>query len=436
MKCFPTWMLLFLFGAGANLRAADPPTSNIQHVANTPGLIAFWDFKHAQDGVWTSYYDAQSVDRAFRLHLKRIGDPKTYTLENWPYTDEDSKPAFDHDGPFGHAARFNKGYIYGAVERNDFDRTPLDLHGHQPFTLIAWAKFIGKRHMVAGIWDEGGWDKYAGRRQVALFGGLFGKKGVIAHVSATGASSFPQSNANGSQYARLRAIDGQDFKNNQWVAMATTYDPTKAKVTAYLNGTMTPLMMTDSVAQDVYRYPEKQAANPYDFALPIYAPRAFVLKYNGYHLEQDGISEHRLRVDLDRRTLLYECDPPEPKNPKTFRVLFDIQREDKSLLAKPIEFRAGHGQQAAIPTDLSVVTGDTLRTTLEVRQDDQWKPVGKAIDLPLREGAPFTFGRALGLGSEDLTHGSQISIDGVAVFNRVMDERELKALSFTGSGAN
>ena len=79
--------------------------------------------------------------------------------------------------------------------------------------------------MVAGIWDEGGWSKYAGSRQVALFAGLFNQKGTIAHVSATGAASFPQSSVSGSQYARLRAIDAQPFDNDQWVAMAATFNP-------------------------------------------------------------------------------------------------------------------------------------------------------------------------------------------------------------------
>ena len=56
---------------------------------------------------------------------------------------------------------------------------------------MAWVKFVGKRHLVAGIWDEGGWDKDGGRRPIALFGGLFGSKGVIGHISATGAASYP-----------------------------------------------------------------------------------------------------------------------------------------------------------------------------------------------------------------------------------------------------
>jgi hypothetical protein len=130
----------------------------------------------------------------------------------------------------------------------------LDINGHQPFTLIAWINFIGKRHLVAGIWDEGGWDKYGGRRQIALFGGLFGSKGVIGHISATGASSYPQSTISGSQYARCRAIDGRGFDNGQWVSMAMTFDPSTEKVTVFCDGVATPTHITDPVAKDVFRH--------------------------------------------------------------------------------------------------------------------------------------------------------------------------------------
>lgn len=104
---------------------------------------------------------------------------------------------------------------------------------------------MGKRHLVAGIWDEGGWDKYGGRRQIALFGGLFGSKGIIGHISATGASSYPQSTASGSQYARCRAIDGRAFENGEWVAMAMTFDPSTKTVTVYCDGEATPTRITE-----------------------------------------------------------------------------------------------------------------------------------------------------------------------------------------------
>ena len=167
--------IAFCLPAGDGLfRAGRRPGRPCGEVAKTKGLVAFWDFSLMQDGRWASYHDENVVRRAFPVSLRRIGDPKSYTPGDWPYTDEKSKLMFDASGPFGHAVRFNQGYIFAEVARSEFDKSPLDIHGRQPFTLSAWTKFVGQRHLVAGIWDEGGWDKYGGRRQIALFGGLFG----------------------------------------------------------------------------------------------------------------------------------------------------------------------------------------------------------------------------------------------------------------------
>ena len=226
------------------------------------GLVAFWHFGRSGGTAWRSCYDRTVMDRALSILLRRIGDERSYAPADWPYDDANGRLQFDRGGPFGHAVRFNGGYIFGAVEREPFDGTLLELHGKRPFTLVAWVKFVGRRHLVAGIWDEGGWDRYAGRRQAALFAGLFGQQSVIAHVSATGAASYPQSTHAGSQFARLRALDGQPFGNDTWVAMALTHDPARAEVCAYLNGKLTPMKLTDPVAQDLFQYPEEQIANP------------------------------------------------------------------------------------------------------------------------------------------------------------------------------
>ena len=409
----------------------EPKESNRQAVAETAGLVAFWDFNNAKDNAWISYYDSNVVDRAYPLYLRRIGDAVAYPVDGWPYQDDKSQLMYDSTGPFGKAVRFNKGYVYGAVERKDFDGTPLDLHGKRPFTMISWVKFTGSRHMVAGIWDEGGWDKYAGRRQAALFAGLFGRKGLTAHISATGASSYPQSTANGSQYARCRALDGAAFENNQWVALAMTYDPATEEVRAYQNGVMTPLAVTDSVEQDVYQYKDKQAANPYKFRHPIYSPLAFVLKYNGYSLATNGISEHRLSIDLEKRSLTYGRDQMAESRTPDFRLFFDIKRQGESILSQVIEMNALDGQRAEIPFGVKVAMGDEVSTRLEMQSDGVWQQVGTVVTRQIQEGAPFTFGRALGLGAEELNHGSQLYLDGVAVFNRVLSAKELEGLSFT-----
>ena len=308
--------LLAIVLAASNVTLGDEAEQRATTVAKTKGLIAFWDFSLMQEGKWTSYHDDDVVKHGYPVVLRRIGDPKSYKPEEWPHTDEESKLVFDSSGPFGHAVRFNKGYVFAEVPRSEFDRSPLDIHGRQPFTLIAWVKFVGKRHLVAGIWDEGGWDKYGGRRQIALFGGLFGSKGVIGHISATGASSYPQSTVSGSQYARCRAIDGRGFENDQWVAMAMTFDPSTEMVTVYCDGVATPTHITDPVAKDVFKYEEPVASNPYHFPWPIYSPRSFVLKFNGYDVQSSGsTSTGFVWTRRRRRLFMTEAD----QRPKTTR---------------------------------------------------------------------------------------------------------------------
>ncbi|MDY0167563.1 MAG: hypothetical protein RBS80_13535 [Thermoguttaceae bacterium] len=405
----------------------------VAQVAETKGLVAFWDFRLAEDGRWTSYYDPGVVDRGYKVVLRRIGDPKPYSPDQWPYADEASELRYDGSGPFGRAVRMNKGYIFAEVPRSEFDGSPLDVHGRQPFTLIAWVQFIGARHLVAGIWDEGGWHKYRGRRQIALFGGLFGSRGVIGHVSTTGASSYPQSTIPGSQYARARAIDGRNFDNGHWVALAMTFAPDHDRVTVYCNGTATPLDKTDPVAQDVFRYPEPVAANPFHFPWPIYSPRAFVLKYNGYDVESSGVHEHWLYVDTERGVLQYARSSLDSTAVRAeYRIAFNVERDGAGLLRAPLVFAAVNQQDAALPDSVRIQVGDEIVTSLEVREGDAWKRVGTEIRYPIREGAPFTFGRALGLGTEPIDHGTQLLLDGVAVFNRVLTEKELKSLSFCG----
>lgn len=425
-------LLLVAVLLGRTIVAAESEEERrVWQVATTKGLIAFWDFSLTEDGAWTSYHDEDVAQRGYPVFLRRIGDPQSYRPDQWPYSDEQSKLVFDSSGPFGRAVRFNKGYVFGEVPRSEFDRSPLDIHGHQPFTLIAWVKFIGARHLVAGIWDEGGWDKYGGRRQIALFGGLFGSRGVIGHVSATGAASYPQSTVSGSQYARCRAIDGRAFDNNQWIAMAMTFDPATEQVRVYCDGTATASQITDPVAQDVFRYDEPVSSNPYHFPWPLFSPRTFVLKFNGYNVQTSGVYEHWLLVDTEEGAITYDrsCPASEKVQP-AYRVEFSVTRAGKSLLPQPLSLVAAGKTRAALAGGMKIKPGDQVVASLHAPGDDGWRQVGTEIRYRVREGSPFTFGRALGLGTEPIDHGTQLCIDGVAVFNRVLGDKELRELSF------
>lgn len=398
---------------------------NVQKVAEAEGLVAFWDFNHRDETAWQSYYDDSIINRPFPVYLRQIADPIRYNEQNWPYQGDEAGLQFDHSGPFGNAVRFNQGYIYGEIPRDEFDDTLLDLKGRKPFTMIAWVKFDGNRHMVAGIWDEGGWNRYAGRRQAALFAGLFNQDGVIAHVSSTGAASFPQSDIDGAQYARLRAIDGAPFENGQWVSIAMTFDPENNQVIAYLDGIATEYTIPDPVTEDVLEHEIIPPANPFTHALPLYSPMSFQIKYNGYDYKNGNIKEHLLWVNLENDTLDYsQVGAPADQQ---FRIEFDIIREGKSILRTPITTDSVEKIEFADALSL----GDMIQTSLYVKAGEDWQQVGTTILKEIMVGAPFTFGRALGLDEDGLEHGSvNIVLDGVAIFNRVLNADELMELSF------
>lgn len=422
-------MISFVISTQFLIGCTNNETSNTQRVAQTEGLVAFWDFKKSGGAEWQSYFDNNTIERSFPLYLRQIGDPARYTVRDWPYKDEPSKVVIDNSGPFQNAIRFNQGYIYGEVPRKEFDDTLLDLNGLKPFTMIAWVKFEGNRHMVAGIWDEGGWNKYAGRRQAALFAGLFNQKGVIGHVSSTGAASFPQSNVDGAQYARIRAIDGQSFENSEWISMAMSFDPENKKVTAYLNGKATEYSVADPVTEDVMQNANTPLANPLTFSQPLYAPRSFQIKYNGYNFHQSAVKEHRIWVNLDENRIEYSQEGEDDS--KVFRVLFDILREEHSILDHSVKANVRNGELIDIPLQNKIIDGDRIFTKLEQFTDAKWQQVGSNIEIELLSGAPFTFGRALGLDEDGIEHGSvDVFIDGVAVFNRVLTNSEMERLSF------
>jgi len=413
------------------LFAAEWQEADIRRVADTKGLVAFWDFTLNRDGRWTSHRDPQASDREYPLALRRIGDPKSYDPNTWPYPDEPSKLTYDTTGPFGSAVRMNQGYVFAAVPREAFDRTPLDIHGQAPLTLIAWVKLTSRRHFIAGIWDEGGWRKYSGSRQYALFTGLaVGPRSSQGHVSSTGAATCPQSNAAGAQYARLLAADGRDIPDGVWVALAMTRDPGRGEVKMFLNGVATPRRHVDEIAADVFGDAAPDSVNPLRFTGPLYSPWSFLLKFNGYD-RSSGVHEHMLHVETEFGRVTYlRAVADSTKATGAFRVTVDVQRDERSMVAEPILFDAEHGKSVAIDALKSARAGDRIIATLEVKEARAWRGVGKPVRRVIGQGAPFTIGRALGLGAEKIDFGGTFYVDGVAVFNRVLGEEELAALSF------
>jgi hypothetical protein len=108
----------------------------------------------------------------------------------------------------------------------------------------------------------------------------------------------------------------------------------------------------------------------------------------------------------------------------------DVKRGESSILTAPVKVQTASNQTIRLPVLADLQPGDELIASLDLRTDGDWQRVGKEIRYRLREGAPFTFGRALGLGTEPIDHGTQLYVDGVAVFNRVLSPDELKTLAF------
>lgn len=112
------------------------------------------------------------------------------------------------------------------------------------------------------------------------------------------------------------------------------------------------------------------------------------------------------------------------------RILFDIKRAGTSILDSLLILEINSQTLPHLPANLTTLQNDEIHTSLEIRKNGQWKKLGTTLLSVISEGAPFTFGRALGLASEEIGHGAQLYIDGVAVFNHVLTEAELKAISF------
>lgn len=395
----------------------------VRYIENLPGLIAFWRFPQLNEGTWQSAYDSQAAERSYPLYLRRAMDPQLYHANNWPYQPLE----YDSTGPIGRAIHFQCGHVFGEVPRYVFDKGALDIHGRTAFTMIAYVKYVGQRLLVAGVWDAGknngtGWDRNAGQRQYAIFTNLFESQSTVGHLSATGAATYPQSNYPGSQFARFRAIDGDVLHDGQWGCVATTFDPTTGALTAYLNGIAHPHLKTDPVERDVYQIEGEIQANPTYFKHAIYHPTRFLMKFDGYDVQSSGVFEHRLNVNLQDNVITYENDRKNHIDTSQLVVSVDVQRANQSILFKPLQISANHSNQIKLPHPVN--TGDHIVARL-IGPSGQ---IGNTISKEITKGAPFTIGRTT-VEFNTLEHGSDFFVDGVAVFNRVLTDDELRKLA-------
>lgn len=428
---------------------------NSLKVRNTNGLVAFWDFdkKNTSTNNFTAYSNISSTSTDANLYpmtLRRYNDDLKYNESTWPYS---ATPIFsENDGPFGKSLKVNKGYLFTKVDRLDFFNKPLgNISGHDPFTLMAWVKFYGtNRHSIAGIWDEGADDngnkRYNGQRQYSLFTISRFPNKVWGHVSATGAASFPQSTKGGSQYARIRAINGTEYVTERWYMVALTYDGTKA--TCYLDGVATPFSYTgngrtdnEDIEPDVYGSAFKKLTNPkkFDYGVGIYDPKKFIVKFNGYNYTTNGgIYEEYAIVDIkntNSKTISYGFKAVDGVEKPIRSIKYSFKRNGTPISNGTGTFNNienGQSANANLSSQLNIQNGDVLEISMysSTTIQNSSTQIGTIVKRDINQGADFSVGRILGSSIES---GVEMYIDGVAMYNRVLNENELLNLTFTNS---
>jgi hypothetical protein len=412
---------------------------NIERIKNEKGLIAFWDFwktgtyniNGTNQLTWDSYFDSAACNKSFPILLKRVTDTTHYVFSNWPY--KDTKIVYDSTGPLGKGVKMNRGYLFAEIPRFLFDKTTLNINRNCSFTIITWIKFYGKRHCIAGIWDEGNWTRYSGNRQFALFSGvLAGYKGVLCHISTTGSGSFPQSTLEGTGSAREAAFAGRDVPNNEWHTVGATYNHITKELSCFIDGIISETYFIDQITQNVYNYPNTIRTNPFFFNWPIYDPLAFTIKFTGYNLKNER--EHWIYVDLRKNIINYGQDIDYAAANNEYEVVLEIKRQNK-LLIEPFCFTIKEKNgQVNIPNLSSVQVGDVITASLYKKDDNGNFTIlvtdeGGIAEKRIEEGAPFTLCKASGTSLSGLDDGSDIIFDGVAIFNRVLSSEKIQEIS-------
>ena len=408
-----------------------------EKVLQTSNLVAFWDFQETNANgnfVARSNLNGAVETGLYPVWLRRgdaiDGGGVGYTPATWPDAQHSVIKA-NAGGPFGQGLNVDQTTLYASVNRASFADTPLDISGRSPFTLAAWVKFPvnSHKHHIAGIWDEGSWNKYSGQRQYALFRiGRYGER-LFGHISATGAATYPQSNASGSEYARIRALNGATLDEGAWRLLAMTYNGDEAESSQ--DGVATPNSYNNGeewVEESVYPRPDHYTAltNPKAFDLGVFHPRRFVVKFQGYKVAETGVYEHFARVDLKaaQRTITYgvKAVSPGADAAGVYQLKYRFERNSQVLPNGEGSFSVTNSAgQVVLPQALQVEDGDNV--VLELLRDvpeGVWR-LGSAVTREIGAGAPFTFGRIL-------KDGTEMTLGGVAMYNRALSAAELANL--------
>jgi hypothetical protein len=238
MKFLACFFLLVLLSSIQNvgLSQVKEHSEKINDLKQTPGLVAFWDFKE-----------------------KEGKDRKAFGISNFPLKENDGKLPRVNEGPIsGYSAKFgNKAFLSLPNHKTG----ELNIYGeNQGVTVMAWLKWEGNTGFVGGMWNE---YQDGGKRQYGLFVSLphyNGADQVCGHISKTGKPTPPF------PYSIDYSASKQKVAKNEWRCVAFTYDGEYIK--SFLNGEFQPRepeLIEHTKGFEGYPDGLVQSKNPYYF---------------------------------------------------------------------------------------------------------------------------------------------------------------------------
>lgn len=413
-------VLGFAFIASRPAPAADGEAvsrpERVAMVAETPGLVAFWDFakREPDGGRRFAAHVPPGAENAYPL------DAANYVREYWGEGREATYADFPlmGRGPFGEAVRIReernpafRPFLF--VPRARLHDSPLDIKGEeQSVTVVVWAIRESGNHALAGIWHEGTDLRQEetrtiqkverGQRQYALFAGLNVPGSACGHVSENGASSFlnkyalHKCNSAGVSPA-VHADSPPDALDASWQCFAMTFDHERDEIAGWLNG----------------EAGERWLENPRNGGLLSSAHNAWL---QGHLRREPGL---RPGEDPDYPEDQF-YNPPED-TPISVEVLSESGDERVELRryrytrVKTTLRKADDGTWSVLERDLAAI-----------RLNPWWYPHGIYKPADAETGGPFTIGRVI---HSSRSVGFTGWIGGVAVYNRALSAGELAKLA-------
>jgi hypothetical protein len=354
------------------LSLAGQPAQEI--VLRTPGFAALWDFvRRGPDGRFAAH---TPKGERHDLTLDAVNYVRDYWSEGRAATYADF-PVID-EGPFGKAVVFrdepDKTFRpVLLVPRARLHDSRIDAKGPgRSVSMVIWVKRETGAHALGGIWHEG--TDMGGTTRVEA-----GRRqyAIFAGLAANPGASAAHVSENGARsfgdkYARNLSVTPEVIRTGEWVAVGMVFDNRRNRVTSYIDGKATDYWIENPQKHPFFQWPARAWGK--EFRPPEGKPRK---------REKSG----------DGEILTYEYTKV-----RVTREGGEEKRELVALRANPFWF----------PHDL-------------------YTPPGAG------EGGPFTIGRVI---HTSRSVGFTGAIGGVAVFDRVLNDRQMRRLAAIGRAAS